>query len=210
MPVPVNMKRIKNTQNIKEFQKTWLISPKNDLPQDIEIEFIIEPGIKSCFGDGKSIENRVIDSLHILLSFKFIGIECEVKKYETQLLKTDNSNNSEYRCNPEQPVSLVFSSPIFRKEIKNIITIEPNPTQKLINDDSDYDDNDYSIFESRRGSNNGYHVRLPYLLNSDTVYTIKSKSDKVFDAFGRALTNKIYIQFKLISFLRDIILWIHL
>ncbi|MGD9158652.1 MAG: hypothetical protein PVG39_09615 [Desulfobacteraceae bacterium] len=104
----------------------WLVSPENELPLDTVVILNVEPGLESILGPEKGVENRNLKSLHTLPEFKFVGVRC--RGYGQNNRQIDiTSSDDESQCSPDSPVFLLFSSPVFNDEVKDYITVKPDP-----------------------------------------------------------------------------------
>ena len=172
-----------------EYRTVWIVAPKDELPEGSSIEYHIKPGLESVYGPEGGIENRIIDSVPAFPPFSFLGIQCYDDKDKNVLIKQDDEGGC---CNPDKAVFLVFSSPVFKKEAMENISVEPairfgqndNPEQ----------------YYHRPGTLNQkkfekYIINLPGNFEPMKKYTIKSNSKNIIDVFGRVMDKPFEINF---------------
>src|SRR5208283_6170392 len=99
----------------------WVLSPAGDLPADRAAELVVEPGILSERGTEPSAESRAVFRFRTLGQFRFEGVHCLDLNGITSIIRPKpraSQNLPQTRCNPQSPVSLLFTSPVDRSELK--------------------------------------------------------------------------------------------
>jgi uncharacterized protein YfaS (alpha-2-macroglobulin family) len=162
--------------------KVWLVSPTALLALNRSVDLMVEPGIKSGLGSQLSVEQDRVVNFQTFPKFKFLGLEC-----------TKNKNN---RCDPLQSVSLKFTSPVIKEEVKENLLVMPD----LANGRSDYEPwgsrSGYSHLNSAHYKDDTYKVSLPIPLKAYQDYHLYINSRNFKDEFGRSLADSLNIKFK--------------
>lgn len=179
--------------NSVEYRTEWLVSPKNQLPPDTDIELNIEPGLKSVFGKEGGKENRGIYSFRTFPAFTFLGIECWDRRNNRIIVEPYKSSDVNSRCSP--PISLAFSSPVLSSDIMKSIKIEPELSLDPLYSTDMIDDEIYSLYNKPHQLGKKYYVRFGNMFDAYTSYRIVSEPNKIKDAFGRILEKPIDIRF---------------
>lgn len=159
--------------NGQEARRVWIVQPSKDLPADQTIELHVEPGIISALGPNPSIEDRQAMEFDTFPAFSFLGVSCKNNANEDILVKPGAAQKSADLCNPLAPISLTFSSPVSRKEIKERVSFEPslsgkNPDASPWGDLSE--ENNQVTYAHQRDRN--YNANLPYGLKAAQAYKV--------------------------------------
>jgi uncharacterized protein YfaS (alpha-2-macroglobulin family) len=178
-----------------EARRVWLISPENELPDDISMQLILEPGLVSALGPEKGVENRNLVSFDTFPEFVFKGIKCTDNGGNDIFVKPDETSYEQYLCNPMRSVRLEFSSPVINSEIKKNIKFNPVLSGTGTEYDPWDDLSDYSSLRSPHKRGQDYNIRLPGIIKADQVYHVEGGSG-LPDEFGRLLKDPISITFK--------------
>ena len=178
-----------------EARKVWLVSPKDELPLDSAIDFSIEPGLESALGPEKGVEDRIFETFFTFPSFTFLGIQCIDNNKVTVLIEPGKASVDQCLCNPVEGISLVFSSPVINKMVKEHVIIKPDLADGQTDYDTWADEVDYLNLNSPHVRDQKYNIRIPGSFKANQVYRIKGEPDKFYDEFGRTLVNPIDIQF---------------
>jgi uncharacterized protein YfaS (alpha-2-macroglobulin family) len=178
-----------------EARRVWLISPENELPDDISMHLILEPGLVSALGPEKGVENRNLVSFDTFPEFVFKGIKCTDNGGNDIFVKPGETSYEQYLCNPMRSVRLEFSSPVINSEIKKNIKFNPVLSGTGTEYDPWDDLSDYSSLRSPHKRGQDYNIRLPGILKADQVYHVEGGSG-LPDEFGRLLKDPISITFK--------------
>ncbi|MBN1907319.1 MAG: large extracellular alpha-helical protein [Deltaproteobacteria bacterium] len=183
-------KRISSVVNGVLYRMVWLVYPKSDLPEVSEIEFKIGPGLESVSGPEKGQENRTLYSVPAFPAFSFLGLKCTDNKRKRLFIKTGNEQSL---CNSEEEISLVFSSPVYHKEVIDKIIIKQVKHDKQINPYGQvYDNYNYSYFLGKE-SYDEFEVKIHVKLEPNQEYRVTSISKDIIDPFGRTLDKPIDI-----------------
>ncbi|NLD37364.1 MAG: hypothetical protein GX654_10900 [Desulfatiglans sp.] len=179
-------------ENSNEYRVVWLISPEEELTENATIEYMIQPGLESSLGSQKGVENRVIDTLEPFPPFTFLGIECHDKNNKEVFFASDDEKN---RCDPARQISLVFSSPVFKKEVIDKVSVEPGLKYTEMDYEEDYLISISSIFKTNYRVFEKYKINLPRRFKPNKKYIIKNDPKNIFDIFGRTLIRPFEIEF---------------
>jgi alpha-2-macroglobulin len=194
-PAPTKDKETGSKSQSLEARKVWLISPEEELQLDIDAHLKVEPGLVSALGPEKGAEDRILVSFFTFPSFSFLGIECTDNNKKDFLLELGKSSAMDYLCNPLQSVSLVFSSPVDKEEIKKHFVITPDLAGGRTDYDPWGDEESYSELNSPHSRGQKYSVRLPGPLKAAQSYIVKCGAANIHDQFGRSLQSPIDIKF---------------
>ena len=160
----------------EEARRVWLITPKKDLPLDTSMNLRIRPGLISAMGSEQGIADRSALSFQTFPAFAFLGVQCVSNAGDKLLFESKKSQTG--LCNPMAPISLVFSSPVLRSEIRKnarIILNENGKAGSMSLDDS-WAENNYSRLNGEHELGETYAINLPYGLKAAAEYTVKSTS----------------------------------
>ncbi|MCE5241609.1 MAG: hypothetical protein LLF99_00290, partial [Desulfobacteraceae bacterium] len=164
----------------------WLLSPQNELPQDADVDLRVEPGLLSASGAEPSIENRSVTVFHTFPAFRFLGVRCRNLKGEAVFIPQGAAGQDPPRCNPLQPVSLVFSSPVMNDALRGGVRISPPPVR---GEDEDIWESVNTYSRLYGNYSKGYPASLPWwVLKPDTEYQVSFNAAELKDEFGRPLT----------------------
>ncbi len=183
-------------QKGQEARRVWLISPATGLPLDASVYLRVEPGLRSAAGPERGVENRVLVAFDTFPAFTFEGVQCTVNASNRVLIKADGAGDAAApRCNPLQPVYLVFSSPVTREAVKKHVTIQPDLAGGRAGYDpwAPYYGNPSLSSPHRRGRK--YRVPLPGPLKAYADYHLETGPAGLQDMFGRVLPSPIAMGF---------------
>jgi alpha-2-macroglobulin len=194
-PAPTKDKETSPKSQGLEARRVWLVSPKEELQLDMDAHLEVETGLLSALGHEKGIENRILVSFFTFPSFSFLGIECTDNSKKNVFIEPGKTSAVDTLCNPLQSVSLVFSSPVDKEEVKKHFVITPD----LAGGNTDYDpwgdEESYSYLNSPHSRGQKYSVRLPGPLKAAQSYIVKCGAAKIHDQFRRSLQSPIDIKF---------------
>ncbi|WP_052045857.1 Ig-like domain-containing alpha-2-macroglobulin family protein [Candidatus Paracaedibacter symbiosus] len=160
--------------NLKEI-RNWLIEPVEELNSHTHYELRIEPGIKAIEGSEEGRENEKKIYFTTFDTFKFIGFSCRLNNQSRQsepiLFTEKNPQKDDQRCNPQEQISLVFTSPVLRSIAKKNIDIKPDPTAGKKDTNVWGEWGNYSRLSYKATSDRNYNVVLPMGLKAATDYT---------------------------------------
>ena len=104
----------------------WLLSPLGDLPPDKDIQLVVEPGVLSTLGTEPGVESRAVFSFRTLGRFRFVGVQCSDLSGIASIIRAEpgaSRHLPQSKCNPQSPVSLLFSSPVAQSELKEKVSV---------------------------------------------------------------------------------------
>jgi uncharacterized protein YfaS (alpha-2-macroglobulin family) len=159
----------------------WLVSPVQDLPADSEITLKVEPGLKSPNGAELGDTYKTVISFDTFPEFKFTGVYCSNGEEAIHLKADEIIQKPETfsKCAPLKGVSLGFSSPVSREEIKTNLVLTPD----LAGGRKDYDpwantyDSNHLQYPHSKGK--VYKIYLPERLRADKKYNLKTKKKEL-------------------------------
>ncbi len=187
--------RKQKKQKTAKAYNVWLVSPLGELPLDSSMELRIEPGLISVHGKKKGITRRVIVKFDTYPEFRFIGVKSRTNNNSDVLINNFKDYESKEFIDPFNQVSLVFSAPVIKEEIKDNIEFAPD----LAGNRKDYDpwENVYSYSRLNSPHKRGrqYAIFLPGNLKAWQEYHVVSKGKGPKDEFGRLLPESIDIKF---------------
>lgn len=171
----------------------WLVEPASDLRADEEYELRIEPGIKAEMGSQVGHENQSRLELKTFGKFKFIGFSCRLNSQSLEesprVFTAENLQKEDERCNPMEPINLLFTSPILRSVAKRNIEITPDPTAGKKDVDIWGSWGDYSRLWQKETPDGHYTITVPMGLKAAMDYTFSLlKTEK---SWWRCLYDKV-------------------
>lgn len=185
----------------EEARRVWVVEPERELPLDTDTGLRVEPGLVSAHGPERGVESRTVVQFRTYPEFRFLGVQCMPASAQSyQLLEPQYRSDEQLpgdvtQCQPEHPVSLVFSAPVINEEVKAHARFSPD----LAGGRTDYDPwaNSYSYSRLRSPHREGQHysVRLPENLKAFQRYEITGDEAGVKDEFGRALPEPLDMAF---------------
>ncbi|MCK5666636.1 MAG: large extracellular alpha-helical protein, partial [Thiotrichaceae bacterium] len=180
--IPIRVEHSSNT--------SWIVSPRQLLPLDTKVRLKVEQGIQAQNGSELGIEERTVVSFHTFPKFQFLGVECTMLNGTWVLMDT---LNKDLRCDPQQNISLQFSSPVIKEVVKENLVISPT----LSDGRSDPWDNVSSSSELGRSHKKyqSYRLTLPSAFKPYHAYQLKSEAITFKDEFGRSLPEPIDLSF---------------
>lgn len=202
----------------EEARRVWLVTPKKELPLEAMMNLRIRPGLISAMGSEQGVGDRYEKSFQTFPAFRFLGVQCVSNAGEKLVFESNKSQTG--LCNPMAPVSLVFSSPVLRSELRKNARLILNGSDKASNmgfNDS-WAESNYSRLNGEHEVGETYAINLPYGLKAAAEYTVKSTSlergfferiwlwikglfvkgidVEIKDEFDRRLLNPIHVTFR--------------
>ncbi|MCB0322060.1 MAG: hypothetical protein KDD69_00770 [Bdellovibrionales bacterium] len=163
----------------------FVVAPSTDLPPDRDVYLKVEPGVVSAVGPLASDEDRVLATQKTFGPFRFLGMSCYATNDEYLRVMADNAAPQVKLCDPQVPVSLLFSAPVVKEELKSGLQAEPD----LAGGRTDFDPWDYVYSYSRLSYDSSgtseFEVSLPMGLKAATTYALRGEA--IRDEFGRTL-----------------------
>ena len=177
----------------------WLLSPLGDLPPDKNMDLVVEPGVLSIFGTEPGVESRAVFNFRTLGRFRFVGVQCSDLSGIASIIHSEPSASRhlpQTRCNPQSPVSLLFSSPVAQSELKEKVSVTMSvkgaPTADFWPEDETY---------SRLRVLPGKGGYFTYELENESLkpfskYRIHAKANSLRDQFGRPIDKAVDMRFR--------------
>ncbi len=189
---PVKVVPSKRKKENKAHASSFSIEPVSPLALDSEIRLKVAAGVPSATGPVLGLAKEVV-TFRTFPEFRFLGIACGDEEGNPTRYK----NSGEAECNPLTGVSLVFSAPSSRQEVREKLSITPPLAAKGKEDevwgDRAYHYDGYQLSQPH-SSDRTYEVRLPHFLLAKKTYHIKGSDLR--DQFNRKLAAPIDFQFK--------------
>jgi uncharacterized protein YfaS (alpha-2-macroglobulin family) len=203
------------TGDKKEARRVWLVEPEQELPYASGAALKIEPGLVSALGPEPGADNRDLVTFDTFPAFAYAGVRCMNNAGNEVLVTPDMSAQDETTlCNPMRPISLAFTAPVLRSEVKDNLKLLPD----LAGGNKDLkpwgeENRDWSSLGSPYKQGDFYYVGLPVGLKAATTYEVSLPGGrmsffdwvrKLFgkpavtafeDEFGRTLSQKIDVKF---------------
>ncbi|MBL8639808.1 MAG: large extracellular alpha-helical protein [Alphaproteobacteria bacterium] len=124
----------------EEARSVWMIEPQKPLPPNQEIKLSVEEGIVSALGPEWGEEQRELTSFNTFPDFELAVVRCYDKDDEVLYLPIENEKvrNEKIRnkkvddqqpaklCNPLSAVSLGFTAPVLRSQVKKHARFTPD------------------------------------------------------------------------------------
>lgn len=196
----------KTKVNGKEARRIWIVVPARNLPADTAMQLMMSLGLVSSEGPERGNVTRKLQAFSTFPAFRFMGISC-VRNGEREMVNAADLAKAD-PCEPLSWISMVFSSPVERKDIGKNLAFSPsirigNAPDPWGEDSDNADDNDEDSggdVASVRGGHNVetvYSINLPTGLKSNATYQVSLKpSSKLTDSFGRPLEGGLAISFR--------------
>lgn len=217
----VSLKSTDPKEDVADHFRNISIRPVEELSKASSIKLMVEPGIEGKNGAELGNEEREVALFDTHEEPKFIGVRCcindseEVQESEEEESDDEDGYANQYcgyyfeglqsvlikpseekkkiACNPQAPISLVFSSPVGKEALLETLSITPSLTKdKPLKDliESFYS---YTSANVPHKKGREYTVRLPQGLTPLTSYSLKTQS--VLDLFGREVSPAPEISF---------------
>jgi hypothetical protein len=176
----------------------WLLSPIGDLPSGKPVQLVVEPGILSTSGNEPGVENRAVLSMRTLGQFQFAGVQCtDLSGIKTIIRPGGASKNSpKSRCNAEDMVSLLFTSPVTLSTLKEKVSFTMGEKgARTVDLWPEYEG--YSML-GRLPEEDGYfsYDIDNYSLKPFSKYRIHAGPNSLKDEFGRPMAKAINMRFE--------------
>ncbi len=182
--------------NGEEARRVWLVEPQSELAVNSAATLRIEPGLLSAEGTEPSAQSRDIVSFQTFPDFGFAGVSCTANDGSSILIPPQMTPDQRLLCNPLRGVSLAFTVPVLRSEVKDNAVFNPS----LSGDKKDYnpwgDENrDWSSLGTPHSADRLYYVGLPVGLKAAQEYALSLPASGFEDEFGRVLPQAIEMKF---------------
>jgi uncharacterized protein YfaS (alpha-2-macroglobulin family) len=201
------------TPSGEEARRVWMIEPAQELPQDSPFAVMQEAGLVSALGPEPGIDRKgpVVEA-ETFPALRFVTIRCWGD--DDQEVDIAPGGKQDRPCNPLRSVSLGFSVPVLRSQVKANTRVTPD----LANGRKDYnpwgDENrDDSQLDQPYEKDRIYYVGLPMGLKAAHGYSVhisgrdehwdwfvqkllrSAKPVGMEDQFGRVLARSVTIDF---------------
>jgi hypothetical protein len=175
----------------------WKVRPGVELPLDTQIELQVEPGIVSTRGPEPGAEQRTIVTFATFPPLRFLGVQCMRNTPEERLFTVSPTAppSQAERCKPLRGVALLFSAPVPKEAVKEVLRLDP----ALASGDPDHDS--WAYVAARAGlshphrKGDAYALSLPGVTQAYTIYHLQALPQQITDVFGRVLAEAIDMQF---------------
>jgi uncharacterized protein YfaS (alpha-2-macroglobulin family) len=176
--------------------EVWLVQPETSLPPDQSVALEVEPGVLPLRGKEPSVRQQPLVHFHTFPEFRSLGVECQDMKGKTFTLTTDVSKPAPGRCNPNQPISLLFSAPPVNEELKRHLHVTPDLAEGRADVDPWEDIYvDTSVSQPHLKSDT-YSIMMPMeRIKAFTEYQVEARAGSLKDVFGRGLQTTTQLRF---------------
>ncbi len=164
----------------EEARMTWYVSPQKELPLATQFVLKQEAGLVSATGPEASGDVSDIKSFYTFPEFYVRGLSCRSVMGGDVFIQAGSKPLPEQMCDPLSAVSLSFSTPVFRSQLKEHLDITPelgggnkdaNPWGEI--------SNEYSrLYDDRSQLEGEYRVNLPYGLKAAQDYVVSAGNQK--------------------------------
>ena len=189
-----------------EARRVWLVEPPSELPSDTQVILRTEPGIISALGPEASVAVADLVQFNTYPEFEFLGLSCSSDTGDGIRLTPGQLPTG--KCNPLQAVRLLFSAPVEREKLGEVLTFDP-PIGGWKNDTttSDQEETDQAPavdsgsvigaqYTKPHEKGLTYDFWLPSPLNAAQAYKVLSTATPLKDIFGRELKKPIFQNFE--------------
>ncbi|QQG35802.1 MAG: large extracellular alpha-helical protein [Micavibrio aeruginosavorus] len=195
-------------------RRTWLVEPARDLPEDSRLSLRMEPGLISTEGPEASVTDRDIVVFDTYPDFRFVGVRCTNINNVEILIEVGKDQTAGQLCHPLRPVSLAFTAPILRSEVKENINLSPDLSGGRNNYNPWGDENrDWSYLGYPHEKGRYYYVGFPVGLKAAQSYSLmvpgkrpgigamiaqmvgRNVNEGMQDEFGRTLMKPVVMSF---------------
>ena len=168
----------------KEAEAHFYLHPRADLPGGTKLQLEVLPGLKAAEGGAASIKGFLALQFLTFPEFEHKGHVCQ------------NGSGQEIpsgECHPLQPISLTFSTPVNKEEIKRACTLSPMKDAEAL---AALWENTYSsIYPEAPTEGKVYSATLPALGKARQEFSFKCAND-LSDIFGRKAGRPIAYTFR--------------
>jgi hypothetical protein len=162
----------------EESRRIWLVEPVKELPPDAGVTLQLETGLVSAQGTERSIAKREVVRFDTYPELEILGVRCRANN-DAEILVKAGEVYGDKRCNPMAPISLSFSAPVQRSQVKSNFEFTPALGNAAIQDDVWGDMSyEYSHLDRPHVKGKAYEVSLPYGLKAAQEYKAVIKGQK--------------------------------
>ena len=177
----------------------WVLMPAGDLPADKEVQLVVEAGIQPVHGNEPSTENRAVFTFRTLGQFLLAGVQCTDLSGVTSIIRPQSGaskNFTQTKCNPQNTISLLFTSPVAGSELREKVSVFPGESKARADVWPEY----YKKLSwlNYLPEKQGYFA---YDLGEESLkpfskYRIHAKANSLKDEFGRPMAKPIDMGFE--------------
>jgi uncharacterized protein YfaS (alpha-2-macroglobulin family) len=196
-----------------EARRVWLIEPPQELPPDASVVLNTEAGLQSALGPEFGVEATDVLRFNTYPAFSYLGVRCV--GLDGNQVDAAPGVAPTAKCDPLQPVRLIFSAPVDRTKVPSMLKFDPPiavpaPT---VDDQADTEGKDAPAADqsaagadtSKVGSeyrqphekDRTYDFLLPYPLKPAQTYRVQDGASKLTDIFGRSLGTPVTQSFEM-------------
>lgn len=169
----------------EEARRVWLIQPVTELPLNTTIALKLSAGLVSALGPEPSVAARDVVSFDTYPELAWLGVRCRDNS-NTEILIAPGEKYGDRKCDPMSAISLSFSAPVQRSQVKAQVDFLPILGTKDNQDDVWGDMSyEYSHLGTAHTIGRTYEVSLPYGLKAAQEYTATVKGQQL-GMFARA------------------------
>lgn len=166
------------SKNGIEARRVWLAEPVSELQRDSNIVLRLHPGLVSALGDAPSVSDRDAVTFDTFPTFAVAGVRCMTNADTNVVLPPQGIGDQALlanKCNPLMPISIAFTTPVQRAEVKNKFTFLPKlgAADKQEEIWGDVSPNEY-LLDQPHVKGRTYDINLPYGLKAATEYTVET------------------------------------
>lgn len=157
-----------------EARRIWLLEPVEELPLNESMMLKLSPGLVSALGDEKSAISRDVVGFDTFPAFKLIGMRCfDNDNNEIHIKEGDDPKGAGKLCDPLGPITLQFTTPVKKSQIKKHVVFNPPLGGKDAADDVWGSlEHEYSRLNRPHRKGNTYDIYLPQGLKAAADYTV--------------------------------------
>lgn len=182
-----------------EWEQNYVVMPEHDLPHGSRNQLHVEPGLVGQIGSEKGVEDRVVREFDTFPEFEFRGVRCCDTSPAGPTgdcsfgreITVGLPGSEQAGCNPQERIALVFSSPVRKEGIKDVLQITPDLRGKRADFDPWLSVSSWSRLSQAYTKGDDYLLFLPYGLKANQPYTLNAAASQVRDEFGRGLASDI-------------------
>lgn len=167
-------------ENGEEARNLWIVTPNAPLPLNTKIVLKQEAGLVSAQGTETGTDTTDIQQFYTFPAFAFRGIVCYSAKGEEVTLTPGTPQTDDSLCDPMRPISLSFSAPVMRSQIKDNLVLTPSLSANPGFDPWGDENRDWSrLWDPRSEQNADYRVGFPVGLKAAQNYTLSIPTQKL-------------------------------
>ncbi|MBI1215437.1 MAG: large extracellular alpha-helical protein [Alphaproteobacteria bacterium] len=159
-------------KNGEEARRIWLLSPQREMPLDTQVALKLDDGLVSALGPEAGVHARDVVTFYTYPTFSVVGVSCRDNNDKELRFKPGEAPGDK-ACNPMGAISIEFSVPVQRKQVRDHFTFSPPLGAKDAKDDVWGDMSyEYSHLSSPHYKDRTYGVNLPFGLKAAQEYKV--------------------------------------